>query len=327
MRSIRVVAVATVISTYCLIVLGSTVRVTNSGMGCPGWPLCSGQYGPINKFSPLMEQSHRYLATIVTVLIFVLALLVWRAGNEARSLRWPAGLSVGAIVVQVVLGAITVLAKNAGWTVAVHLLVAMLFLAVVTVTAIGSFLGPRQSWMWPNHVGRRAGGALGGLFLVIVSGSLVVDGGAESACRSWLVCAGSPASNGLVMLQLVHRAMVVIGATLVLAYFVTLLRSPTALAAQRLTALAGVCLLGLQIVVGVFNSALGAPAGVADVHLAIATLLWVVVVGLADVADGAGRVEPPHFDHRIELRIPWPRWAQARSRDGSVRSTHLHDDA
>ena len=287
MRRIRVVSVATAVATYCLIVLGSTVRVTNSGMGCPGWPLCSGKYGPIHRFGPLMEQSHRYLATIVTILIFTTALLVWRAGRDASYLRWPAGLSVVAILVQVVLGAVTVIANNAGWTVAAHLLVAMLFLAVVTVTAVGSFVGSEQSWMMPHRVARRAWGAVGGLFLIIVSGSLVVDGGAESVCRSWPICSGSQASQGLINLQLVHRGVVIIGATLVSTYLVSILRSASPQRSQRVFAVLGLCLLGLQVIVGIFNSALGAPAGIADVHLAVATALWVVVVALSDMADDA----------------------------------------
>jgi heme A synthase len=296
MRRIRVVSVATAVATYCLIVLGSTVRVTNSGMGCPGWPLCSGKYGPIHRFGPLMEQSHRYLATIVTILIFATALLVWREGREARFLRWPAGLSVAAIVVQVVLGAVTVIAKNAGWTVAAHLLVAMVFLAVVTVTAVGSFLGSKQSWMRPHRVGGRAWGAVGGLFSIIVSGTLVVDGGAESVCRSWIVCSGSRASQGLITLQLVHRGVVIVGATLVLTYLVSILRLGSLRPSQHVFAVLGLCLLGLQVIVGIFNSALGAPAGVADVHLAVATALWVVVIALADMT-ASSSVTRSHDDH------------------------------
>ena len=60
---------ATMVTTYFLIVLGSTVPVTNSRMGCSSWPLCNGQVVPIDRFHPLIEQSHRYLATIVTFLI------------------------------------------------------------------------------------------------------------------------------------------------------------------------------------------------------------------------------------------------------------------
>src|SRR5674476_1570417 len=52
---IRVLSLATVVAAYGLVVLGSTVRVTNSGMGCPGWPLCAGQVGPIAQLHPLIE--------------------------------------------------------------------------------------------------------------------------------------------------------------------------------------------------------------------------------------------------------------------------------
>ena len=113
MRLIRVLSVLTLLSTYCLIVLGSTVRVTNSGMGCKDWPLCASQAGPLSTFHPLMEQSHRYLATLVTVLIITLAVVTWRAGRLAHHVFIPALVLAGVIVVQIVLGAITVLSNNA----------------------------------------------------------------------------------------------------------------------------------------------------------------------------------------------------------------------
>ena len=136
-------SLATMVATYCLVVLGSTVRVTNSGMGCRGWPLCTGQVGPIAQFHPLLEQSHRYLVTLVTVLILVLAVLVWRTGPTAWYVRGPALVSVGVIAVQIVLGAITVITNNAPVTVALHLAVGLLFLGVVTVTAVASFIRAR----------------------------------------------------------------------------------------------------------------------------------------------------------------------------------------
>ena len=284
---IRWLSVATLIATYCLIVLGSTVRVTNSGMGCPGWPLCSGQYGPIDKFSPLMEQSHRYLASVVTILIVLVTLFVWRAGAPTRHLRRPVTYAVGAIFVQIALGAVTVLTTNAPWTVALHLLVAVLFLAIVTVVAVGSFVGSDLTWLHPRRLSRYAWGAVGGLYLIIVSGSLVVDGGAQSACRSWLVCAGSPAPGGLIVLQLIHRSMVLIGATLIVVYLVSRLRARERRHAVRNLCVLGLFLLVLQIAVGIFNSALGAPAGVADVHLATASALWIVVVALVGVPTDA----------------------------------------
>ena len=291
MRWIRWLSAVTLIATYCLIVLGSTVRVTNSGMGCPGWPLCSGQFGPIDKFSPLIEQSHRYLASVVTVLVVLVALLVWRAGPPARHLRRPVSFAMGAIFVQIVLGAVTVLTKNAPWTVAIHLLVAMLFLGVVTVVTVGSIVGSKQTWLHPRRLSRNAWGAVGGLYLIIISGSLVVDGGAQSACRSWLVCQGSPASGGLVALQLIHRGIVIVGGTLIVVYLVSRVRTREHRQPVRTLSVLGLFLLALQITVGIVNSSLGAPAGTADVHLATASVLWIVIVALAGLPTDAESAE------------------------------------
>ncbi|MDA8367755.1 MAG: COX15/CtaA family protein, partial [Actinomycetota bacterium] len=44
-RSVVVLAAVSVVLAYALVVLGSTVRVTESGMGCPSWPLCYGHLG------------------------------------------------------------------------------------------------------------------------------------------------------------------------------------------------------------------------------------------------------------------------------------------
>ncbi|MHB1472577.1 MAG: COX15/CtaA family protein [Dermatophilaceae bacterium] len=72
-------AVSSAVSAYALIIFGSPVRVSDSGMGCPDWPLCDGNVGPVYEFHALMEQTHRYLAAVVTVLAVATALLALRA--------------------------------------------------------------------------------------------------------------------------------------------------------------------------------------------------------------------------------------------------------
>lgn len=308
LRLIRVLSLLTLVATYGLIVLGSTVRVTNSGMGCKDWPLCSGQAGPLSTFHPLMEQSHRYLASLVTVLIIALAVATWRAGARAHHVFVPALVSVGVIVVQIVLGAVTVISNNAPVTVALHLLVATFFMGIVTVTAVAAFVSPERSWSLAHGPGRLAWSAVVALYLVFISGSIVVNGGAQSACTSWPACFSSPAAMGLVTLQLVHRSMVLIGSVLVVAFVVGLVRHKATDTVERNLAYGALVLLALQIVAGALTALDGGRAGIADVHLAVGSALWCCVVAVFALA---ARSRPPSPESGpshspLESRYPQP---------------------
>ncbi len=284
-RKLRVLALTTLIATYLLIVLGSTVRVTESGMGCNGWPLCSGQIGPIDQYHPLLEQSHRYLATIVTILIFAIAVITWRAGARAYYLRGLSVAGVAVIAVQIILGAITVFTNNAPVTVALHLIVGLIFLAITTMTVVRAFAGSKSSWNPIGALDKTAIWAVAGIFLVLISGSLVVDGGAEAACPSWPVCIGSHAQGGLIDLQLIHRGIVLIGSVLALVYLLKIVRDKTRTAPHHTLALLGVLALILQIIAGAIVALLKAPDVLADIHLALAAALWAVVVATAAVGE------------------------------------------
>ena len=55
--------------TFFLIALGSVVRTTESGLGCPDWPLCYGQIIPPFEFHALVEYAHSFVATIIGLII------------------------------------------------------------------------------------------------------------------------------------------------------------------------------------------------------------------------------------------------------------------
>lgn len=277
-----ILAVLTGVLTYFLVVLGSTVRVTESGMGCPGWPLCYGQLGPVDNFHSILEQSHRYLVTLVTVLVVLTALAAWRFARARPSVLVPAVVALVIIVIQIILGAVTVITHNAPFTVALHLIAAMILLGVVWVTAVASLVGRRPAarrrltlWGW---------WAVGATFLVMISGSLVVDGGATFACPSWPGCrALGGANQPLVVIQDVHRLVVLIATIMIALFVMQAARRWRAVKGARWVADLVAVLLLAQIAAGGLVATLQAPEALQDLHLALGSATWAAVVVLAAI--------------------------------------------
>src|SRR5439155_9038716 len=63
-------ALVTATLMFGLIVIGSIVRTTGSGLACPDWPLCQGQIVPPFQFNVLIEWFHRLVALLVSLLLF-----------------------------------------------------------------------------------------------------------------------------------------------------------------------------------------------------------------------------------------------------------------
>src|SRR5262245_7091312 len=130
-------AFTTAVVMFALIVVGSIVRTTGSGLACPDWPLCHGRLIPPLQFNVLIEWFHRLLALCVSLLLTVTA--GWTFAHRATRARLG-GLAVVMIVLlaaQIVLGALTVWKLLDPSVVGGHLAVALLlFASVVTFTLI-----------------------------------------------------------------------------------------------------------------------------------------------------------------------------------------------
>ena len=202
------IAALTALMTFLLIVLGGWVRITGSGMGCgPDWPRCNGQWIPLMDLETFIEWSHRLVAAVVGVMVAGLAAHAWWPGR-GEGWRWRRTLSAVAfvlLVVQVLLGAVTVRLELPPASVILHLGTAMLLLGVLLVAATRQLSGRLQPVSdGPN---RTAWGLAAGGFVVVLLGALVANLGAAAACQGFPLCNGElvPPGSFRVHLHWGHR--------------------------------------------------------------------------------------------------------------------------
>jgi len=264
---------------YILIIYGSHVRVTDSGMGCPDWPLCKGSIGPFQGFHAFMEQTHRYLAGIVSILVIATAFIASRTRTRVAAIK-PAFFTVGIVFVQVILGAITVFDSNGAPTVAAHLLAGLALLGGATVTAVATLVPKRESTT--PRLGVLGWSAIGAAALLYLSGSLVVNAEAEKSCASFPFCPSNQPTH-LVVLHILHRSVVLFAGIALIAFAVHAWRDWASIPGTRILAATLVGLILATAILGIFSALLKAPADLQDLHLAGAAAVLAACVALASI--------------------------------------------
>lgn len=274
-------AIAAALSTWALVAVGGVVRITESGLGCPDWPLCHGQAIPKTERTAILEFSHRATALVSVALVVVAAALAWRWYRHRPDILWPIAAAVLLVPLQAVLGAVVVWLELPGWIVAVHFLVGLLYSGAAAACAAAAWRGPGPSASL--GFARLAGIALAlGLALVSV-GAAVVSAHAEEACgQEWPACNGAfAAGGGDAALQVAHRMLAYALAALSLALFVQAWRGrgPRLAGSLPLLASLGQMAVGISLVVVGERSA--AHDLLASLHVAGAGAVFALLVALA----------------------------------------------
>lgn len=276
--------VCTTLAMFGLIVVGSVVRTTGSGLACPDWPLCHGRLLPTASFNVLIEWFHRLLALIVSLMLFATAGWIWARRETRVRLGGLAALAVALLFGQVLLGALTVWKLLHPGVVSSHLAMALLlFATVVAITQVAFAEADADESRAARPAGLLPSLALGTALLYgqAVLGGMVSTTHAGLACPDWPTCYGSwfPPLEGGVALQMFHRWG---------AYLVTLVMLGAALRARtapdpgiRAGASMAFGLTLSQVVLGVCNVFLGTPVWLSAMHLATAAALIALMVTLS----------------------------------------------
>lgn len=294
---------------FALILLGGTVRVSDSGLGCGpagsgshGWPLCNGGIVPGNDIHHILEYSHRVVASITTLLIASLTIWAWRSLRDHKAIVRLTTAAAALVVFEAVLGGATVEYDLHELLVAIHLGIAMIILALMLTTARKAS-GDRSIADWPKSVTRLSVAASASVWATIVAGGYMsgtqaygradeaATVGARLGCGAEFPgCLGGWFPYGrssMTDVHLTHRAFMYLTAILVIALVTMLvLNSKRPGAEVRNLAILTAGVLVTQITLGILNVVLDWSGWLIIAHLATGTLLWTLCVWLTLYVSG-----------------------------------------
>jgi cytochrome c oxidase assembly protein subunit 15 len=289
-----------------IVLTGAAVRLTGSGLGCPTWPKCYGNYYPPLNTHSVIEFSNR----AVSVPVVLAAGLAWlgalRRRPYRRDLTWNAALLPLGVICQAILGGLTVKGQlDYGWVMAHFALSMLIVLAgVVLVWRSGIDFFEDEDGA-ARVVEKGSGGARHalvedrGLVRALIGlaalGALTIFAG-TAATAAGPHAGGSPGQkiNRLsfdgtgTMDFVIHRhgeIALVFGLAAVAAWFFARRRQTSEEVQRPLTVLCWLLL--LQGAVGLDQYETHLPAGLVWVHVTLASLSWIATLWAACAAGAA----------------------------------------
>lgn len=152
MNSFRRFVTLTILMTYFVILAGAVVRGTGSGLGCPDWPRCFGQWIPpvelselpanykevykisgktIADFDPYKtwtEYLNRLLGAVLGFMVLILFIKSINLRNTEKNLAWFCGGLLLLVTVQGGVGALVVSTHLKPFIITIHMFLAIILL-------------------------------------------------------------------------------------------------------------------------------------------------------------------------------------------------------
>ncbi len=272
---------------FMLMVLGSVVRATDSGLSCPDWPMCFGKLIPQMDIQIFLEWFHRLIALFMGLMLLRMGLRVLRSSFLRQTYSKEIFLAFGLFLTQCVLGGLTVLKLLKPSIVSSHLLTALLFFSLLL-------------WIWrrssellsetPN-ISFSPSTLWSMIFVTILVYLQLGVGGMVSSNNAGLICPDFPQCHGqwlppghfLPWVQMTHRYLAFVLFAFAVMFFWKVRREKLPIStglAVRVFPL----LLAVQILLGVLNIIFAMPLWVRAAHHANGIFLFAVLfVGSVDL--------------------------------------------
>ncbi len=285
MNRFQKLAALTLGTALLLVTVGVFVRATDSGLGCPDWPLCHGQIiPPLDDAKAWIEWIHRDIAVIIGFMIVGLAALAVRDHRDRPSLVWPSVAAVGLVGFQGWLGRETVRLGNSGESVTAHLVAAMLLVGLLV------FLTVRAAF--PARITGRGASqrfTLLATFAAVATFALLLFGSNVTATDTALVFPDWPLMGGSLVpplteassAQVLHRWVAGLVGLVVAIVAVVALRTQRDRPTLVLLAVGAAGLFAVQVVIGGLQVLTRLSAWTQTLHLAIGAAIWAMLAGLA----------------------------------------------
>lgn len=280
-RWLSPILLASLVAEIGIVVTGGLVRVTGSGLGCPTWPECvDGSITPTLEqaegFHKYIEFGNRTLTGVVGLLALAGVLAVWRWAPR-RHLKVRAVLVLLGVVLQALLGGVTVLLGLHPATVALHFLLSMLLVATASSLWFARHEGggPARPLV-PPLVTRLAWVTSGVGAVVLVLGTVVTGSGPHSGDADEPARLGFDART----VSWLHADVVMLFLGLVVATWLAVRltdRGRPSAAGRSWLAVLGVSL--AQGLVGYVQYFTGLPEALVVTHMLGASLLVVALTG------------------------------------------------
>jgi cytochrome c oxidase assembly protein subunit 15 len=180
-RWVRPAVWANLVGQILIVGTGGAVRLTGSGLGCSTWPQCEpGEFTPAfhdaTSIHPFIEFGNRTMSGVLVAIGVLVALLVFTDRSRTRSYRWLGLAPLAGVLVQAVVGGITVLVDLNPAIVASHLLISMALVALSMWLVVRTREGDGPSVALVDRTTRGLMWVLGALTVVVLALGVVTTG-------------------------------------------------------------------------------------------------------------------------------------------------------